>query len=58
MTPSFLSYLINDPFGDPGLYVEIKWARRALLFDLGESGSLGPTRPLRATGPVATMNQT
>lgn len=35
MAPSFSSYLVNDPFGDPGLYVEIKWARRALLFDLG-----------------------
>lgn len=49
MTPSFSSYLVNEPFGDPGLYVEIKWARRALLFDLGENGVLGPTRLLRAT---------
>lgn len=49
MTPSFSSSLVNDPFGDPGLYVEIKWARRALLFDLGQNDSLGPTRLLRAT---------
>jgi ribonuclease Z len=49
MTPSFSSYLVNEPFGDPGLYVEIKWARRALLFDLGENDALGPTRLLRAT---------
>jgi ribonuclease Z len=49
MTPSFSSHLVNDPFGDPGLYVEIKWARRALLFDLGENGALGPTRLLRAS---------
>jgi ribonuclease Z len=49
MIPSFSSYLVNDPFGDPGLYVEIKWARRALLFDLGHNESLGPTRLLRAT---------
>lgn len=48
MTPSFMSYLVNEPFGDPGLYVEIKWSRRALLFDLGENGALGPTRLLRA----------
>ena len=48
MPPSFSSYLINDPFGDPGLYVEIKWARRALLFDLGENDTLSPTRLLRA----------
>jgi ribonuclease Z len=48
MTPSFSSYLVNDSFGDPGLYVEIKWARRALLFDLGQNDALGPTRLLRA----------
>ncbi len=48
MTPSFSSYLVNPPFGDPGLYVEIKWARRALLFDLGDNEALGPTRLLRA----------
>ena len=49
MTPSFSSYLVNDPFGDPGLYVDVKWARRALMFDLGENEALGPTRLLRAT---------
>jgi ribonuclease Z len=48
MTPSFSSYLVNDPFGDPGLYVEVKWAHRALLFDLGQNDALGPTRLLRA----------
>ncbi|HEX7766014.1 MAG TPA: hypothetical protein VF443_04835 [Nitrospira sp.] len=49
MTPSFSSYLVNDVFGDPGVYVEIRWSRRALLFDLGHNDSLGPTRLLRAT---------
>jgi ribonuclease Z len=49
MTPSFSSYLVNDPFGDPGLYVDIKWARRALLFDLGDNAALDPTRLLRAS---------
>ncbi|TAJ26581.1 MAG: ribonuclease Z [Nitrospirae bacterium] len=48
MNPSFSSYLVNEPFGDPGLYVEIRWARRALLFDLGENQALSPTRLLRA----------
>jgi ribonuclease Z len=48
MTPSFSSYLVNDMFGDPGVYVEIRWSKRALLFDLGHNDSLGPTRLLRA----------
>lgn len=49
MNPSFSSFLVNDVFGDPGVYVEIRWARRALLFDLGHNDGLGPTRLLRAT---------
>jgi ribonuclease Z len=48
MNPSFSSYLVNDVFGDPGLYVEIRWSKRALLFDLGHNDGLGPTRLLRA----------
>jgi ribonuclease Z len=49
MIPSFSSYLVNDPFGDPGLYVDIKWGRRALLFDLGDNTALTPTHLLRAS---------
>ena len=49
MNPSFSTYLVNEPFGDPGLYVEVRWARRALLFDLGDNAALSPTRLLRAT---------
>jgi len=48
MNPSFSSYLVNDVFGDPGIYVEIRWSKRALLFDLGQNEGLGPTRLLRA----------
>ena len=48
MNPSFSSYLVNDIFHDPGLYVEIRWSKRALLFDLGHNEGLGPTRLLRA----------
>jgi ribonuclease Z len=29
-------HLLNQPFGDPALYVELKGVRRALLFDLGD----------------------
>lgn len=49
MNPSFSSQLINDVFGDPGIYVEIRWSKRALLFDLGHNDGLGPTRLLRAS---------
>ena len=48
MNPSFSSYLVNDVFGDPGLYVEVRWSKRALLFDLGHNDRLGPTRLLKA----------
>jgi ribonuclease Z len=48
MNPSFSCYLVNDVFGDPGLFVEVRWSKRALLFDLGENHALGPTRLLRA----------
>jgi Metal-dependent hydrolases of the beta-lactamase superfamily III len=48
MTPSFSSYLVNDCFGDPGVYVEVRWSKRALLFDVGQNDALGPTRLLRA----------
>jgi ribonuclease Z len=47
MTPSFSPHLVNDLFGDPGLYVEIRWSRRALLFDLGDNTPLSPTSLLR-----------
>src|SRR5512132_3445812 len=49
MTPSFSSYLVNDCFGDPGVYVEVRWSKQALLFDLGENAALGSTRLLRAS---------
>jgi len=49
MTPSFSSYLVNDCFGDPGVYVEVRWSKRALLFDVGQNDALGSTRLLRAS---------
>ncbi|MEY4705125.1 MAG: hypothetical protein RL042_1327 [Nitrospirota bacterium] len=49
MNPSFSSFLVNDVFGDPGVYVDVRWSKRALLFDLGHNDGLGATRLLRAT---------
>lgn len=47
MTVSFRAFLVNDLFGDPGLYVGLPWERRALLFDLGDVSALSAGRLLR-----------
>jgi ribonuclease Z len=39
--------LINDPFGDPGVYVECKYRREAVLFDLGDLHLLPPRKLLK-----------
>jgi ribonuclease Z len=49
MRPLFHPQLINDPFGDPGLYVEFMFERRALLFDLGDLHALPPRKVLKVT---------
>lgn len=50
----FVPQLINDPFGDPGLYVDFKFENRALLFDLGDLGALPPKKLLRITDVFVT----
>ncbi len=47
MRPLIQARLINGPFDDPGLYVEEMFARRALLFDLGDIAALPPRKLLR-----------
>ena len=47
MRPLFEPSLLNDAFGDPGLYVDFRDERRALLFDFGDLGRLPPRKLLR-----------
>ncbi len=47
MKPIFHPQLVNDPFGDPVLYVEFLFEKRALLFDLGDISALATRRVLR-----------
>jgi ribonuclease Z len=47
VTPLLHPVLVNDRFGDPALYVELLFRKRALLFDLGDLAALGPRKILR-----------
>ncbi|MFO8005968.1 ribonuclease Z [Thioalkalivibrio sp.] len=49
MRSLFQTRLVNGTNGDPALYVDFQFRRRALLFDLGDIMNLAPRHVLRVT---------
>jgi ribonuclease Z len=49
LKPRLHAQLLNPPFDDPGLFVEILWERRALLFDLGDLRKIRPAKLLKVS---------
>jgi len=47
MRPTFHPHLVNGSAGDPALFVDCLFERRALLFDLGDIRALPPRKLLR-----------
>ncbi|UPG72775.1 MBL fold metallo-hydrolase [Roseomonas gilardii subsp. gilardii] len=54
MRPALHAFLVNGRFGDPALYVELPFERRALIFDLGDLHVLSPRRLLRLEAALVT----
>ncbi|WP_018952527.1 ribonuclease Z [Thioalkalivibrio sulfidiphilus] len=54
MKPLFQTHLVNGTRGDPALYIDFLFQRRALMFDLGEIAALGTRRVLRLSDVFVT----
>lgn len=49
MKPQFHPTLVNGPLGDPVVFIDFLFERRALLFDLGDIAALPPRKLLRVS---------
>ncbi len=49
MPSSFAARLVNGPFGDPSLLVELRWQGSAVLFDLGRNDGLPAAELLKVS---------
>jgi ribonuclease Z len=49
MRPTFVPHLVNGVFGAPALYVDCKFEKRGLLFDLGDLKALASKKMLRVS---------
>jgi ribonuclease Z len=47
MRPIYQAELVNGVFGDPGVYIDLKFSSRALLFDIGDVSRLATRKLLR-----------
>jgi ribonuclease Z len=54
MNPLFHTTLLNAPFGDPVLYLEVLHKKQALLFDLGDLRSLREAKILKVSHVFVT----
>jgi ribonuclease Z len=54
MRPSFLPRLVNEPLGDPGLFIPFLHQKRAILFDLGDIHSLSARDVLKISHVFVT----
>ena len=54
MRSLFEPRLVNTAFGDPGLYVDFRDERRALLFDIGDIAALPPRKLMRLSHVFVT----
>jgi ribonuclease Z len=54
MRPIFQPRLVNGPFSDPALFVDVLFEGRSLLFDLGDITALPPRKILRTSHVFVT----